>query len=196
VTDYPLPAVAKLTGMVTSWGDVKFFQAALTNTNYLQIGTGPGGAYILLPRAKGLSWANVRAFARRLYQDPTLGSQVSQTKVMVLDRSGQKGLGAQVTARLASLGYDMESPQTGSAQATSDVIDQSGGTGSAMVKALAPDLGLPALQTKADKAAKVHRIVLELGKDAVGVARTDLPPAEPGVPTSAGRVFRVGSFSP
>jgi len=196
VTDYPLPAVANLAGMVTSWGDVKFYQAALSTNNYLQAGTGRGGTYILLPRNNALSWGEIRAFARRLWQNPTLGTAQSQTEVMVINRSGQDGLAGQVTARLRALGYEVDTPETGAVKATSGVVDQSGGKGGALAAALGPDLGLPTLKMTAGSRTDPGRIVLELGKDALGVVRTDLPPAESGVPTSTVGVEHVGSWSP
>ena len=195
-TDYPLPAVTGLVGMATSWNDVKFYQAALSTSNYLQVGTGPNGTYLLLPRTDDLSWSSVRAFARRLWQDPVIGTELSQIEVLVRNRSGNADLGGSVSARLEALGYELDPTEKGSALAATRVLDQAAGEGSAIVAELASDLGLPALQVTKDATASPKRVVLELGQDAVGVVRTDLPPAEAGVPTSKVGVTKVGSWSP
>jgi LytR cell envelope-related transcriptional attenuator len=138
----------------------------------------------------------VRAFSRRLWHDPALGAALSITEVLVRNRSGDSDLGSQVSARLEALGYEVDPTDKGSILAETRIIDQSGGTADVIVAKLIQDLGLPALEMAEAAAADPKRVILELGKDAVGVVRTDLPPTEASVPRSAGGVSHVGSWSP
>ena len=112
--------------------------------------------------------------------------------MLVRNRSGSADLGAKVSARLAALGYELDPAEKASTLAETRVLDQSAGAGSVIVDALARDLGLPTLKVTKDATADPKRLVLELGKDAAGAARTDLPPAETGVPTSGVGVAHLG----
>jgi polyisoprenyl-teichoic acid--peptidoglycan teichoic acid transferase len=192
VTDYPLPAVANLLGFITSWSNVQIYQAALSTSNYLREATGPSGTYILVPRSKGTSWSAVRAFARRLWNDPEAGMAMASTEVLVVNRSGQDGLAGAVSDRLAALGYEVAPPETGTVQAKTDVLAQSGGQAGALIGALSSDLALPALRSTADKPSDPGRVVLELGQDAPAVVNASQPPADPSAPTSEVGVAHFG----
>jgi anionic cell wall polymer biosynthesis LytR-Cps2A-Psr (LCP) family protein len=67
-TNYTVPSALQIAQLAVGWGDVRFYQAALTNENYLADSAGPEGTYILVPDSPEGSWAQVRAFARRLWQ--------------------------------------------------------------------------------------------------------------------------------
>jgi LCP family protein required for cell wall assembly len=71
-TNYTIPDVASLSQLVVGWQDVRFFQTALTTANYLEDATGPYGAYIAVPNSPDHSWAQIQAFTRRLWNDPTV----------------------------------------------------------------------------------------------------------------------------
>src|SRR6185437_3881374 len=55
-TNYAVPAVTQLSQLALDWKDVHFYQTALTIGNYLEEGTGPDGAYLLVPSSPDHSW--------------------------------------------------------------------------------------------------------------------------------------------
>jgi hypothetical protein len=69
-TNYSIPDVAQLSQLLLDWKDVTFYQTALSIDNYLEPGTGPEGTYILVPNRPDHSWGQIRAFVRRLWNDP------------------------------------------------------------------------------------------------------------------------------
>src|SRR5579884_3310160 len=91
-TNYAIPAVTKLSALLADWQNVQFYQTALTTDNYLEVATGPDNAYLLVPSAPEHSWAQIRAFVRRLWNDPAAGVAMASTTVIVRNNSGSSGL--------------------------------------------------------------------------------------------------------
>src|SRR5205814_1976860 len=91
-TDYSVPAASQLADLVLGWRGARIFQTALTIDNYLEEGTGPQGAYVLVPNGSDHSWSQIRAFGRALWADPLTGLAMASTKVVVVNRSSVPGL--------------------------------------------------------------------------------------------------------
>ena len=195
-SDYTLPSPSDLARLILAWKDVRVYQATLTTSNYMQVGTGPDDSYILLPRAPGASWAQIGAFARRLWADPALGQALGDTTVAVINRSGRPGLAKQVGDRLAALGYVVSGVADGSAVAQSILLDRSGGLAEPLLSSLARDLGLEASRTVVEPAGLRPQVVVELGQDAATQIVTDLPPSDREAPSSAWGVRIFGDWVP
>ena len=167
-TNYALPSVVQFAQLALGWKDVRFYQTALTNQNYLADSTGPEGTYILVPDAQDHSWARVQAFAQRLWQDPEVGVAMSNTEVVVENDAGVAGLAGRVGTELDKLGYRVGIPITGTVATHSGVVDQAGGAGKALVRGLEADLHLKLSEVQSAATSDPARITLKIGSDAAG----------------------------
>lgn len=140
-TNYAVPAVTQLSQLILDWKDVRFYQTALTVDNYLEEGTGPDGTYLLVPNTPNHSWTQVRAFVRRLWNNPAAGVEMASTTVIVENDSGAAGLATRLSEDLMGLGYQVD-VRTGSPRATTDIVDKTGGQAGAMIAQLQQDLML------------------------------------------------------
>jgi LCP family protein required for cell wall assembly len=193
-TDYSLPNATQLGQMILDWKDVQIYQTALSTTNYLQEGTSADGGYVLVPSAPGQSWSQVRAFGRRLWDDPALGVAMARTKVAVVNRSGSDGLASRVAASLLKLGYQVGDVSTDTYQARSRLIDRTDGQAAPLARQLRTDLDLPSLALAPDAPTDTPEVVLELGADAADLALA--VPTDLAAPTSSFGVVNVGSWIP
>lgn len=164
-TNYALPSVVQFAQLALGWKDVRFYQTALTNQNYLVDSTGAEGTYILVPDSPDHSWAWVQAFAQRLWRDPELGVAMANTEVVVENDANVAGLAGRVGADLDKLGYRVGAPITGSLQSHSGVVDQTGGEGKALVRGLEADLHVKLGETQAAAGSDPARITLKIGSD-------------------------------
>lgn len=169
-TNYSVPSALQIAQLAVGWGDVRAFQAALTNENYLTDSTGPEGTYTLVPDSPDRSWAQVQAFARRLWQDPELGAAVANAEVVVENDSGVAGLAGRVGTRLSKLGYRVGTPVTGTASSHSEIVDQSDGQAKALARGLEADLQVKLGEPKAGQKQGPGRVILRIGSDSGGVA--------------------------
>jgi LCP family protein required for cell wall assembly len=170
-TNYTIPAVEGLSQLALDWKSVTIYQTALTIDNYLVEGTGPAGTYILVPGSPDHSWAQTRAFARRLWQDPAAGAAMASTQIIVENDSGISGLGTRIGDDLAALGYKIGPPQDGSVRSTTHLLDQTSGAALPLEHQLGTDLGLGTLDVSAD-ATSSNELILQLGQDAADVRIT------------------------
>ncbi len=115
-TNYNVPTAVQTAQMAMEWKDVRFYQAALTNENYLTEATGLGGAYILVPRTPDFSWSQVWALTRRLWQDPELGAALANTEIVVENNAGAAGVAGMLGTVLSRLGYRVGTPAGGGRQ--------------------------------------------------------------------------------
>ena len=194
-TNYPLPSVAQLGQFVTDWNNVRFYQTALTNQNYLAEANGPVGTYILVPDQSNYSWEQIRAFARQLWQDPALGVAMANTEIIVENDTGVPGAGGRLGTALAKLGYRIGTPTTGTARTGSRVVDGTGGDGQAIVRQLQADLKVQLLEAQSEGPAATGKITIQLGSDDVSLAGLSVP-ADPAAPSSAVGVVQAGGWSP
>ena len=193
-TDYALPDAPQIGKLALEWRDTRIYQTALTLGNYLDEATGPGGAYILVPNEPEQSWERVRAFARRLWQDPAAGLAMADTKVTVENDSGVNGVAANVTEALAKMGYRVNEPLTGTVRPDSRLIDRSGGSGKTLVAQLERDLGHK-LTLVAGSPTTPGDVVLAVGAADADLA--DLRVAEDSTaPLSAAGLVAVGVWRP
>ncbi|TAK35399.1 MAG: hypothetical protein EPO21_05995 [Chloroflexota bacterium] len=201
-TDYPILEVGQLSQFLLGWKDVRIFQAALTTDNYLASGTGPGGAYVAIPSSADHSWSQIRAFARRLWEDPASGVAMAETKVVVVNNTGEPSLAARLSTALAKLGYRVGIPVPGQPRAESRLIDRTGGKASALAAQLEKDLGVQFQQVTEAPVGKAAEVVLELGMndkslaDLVVPADGDAPYSTVGVENFAGWVPWIPEPSP
>src|SRR5262249_17181400 len=136
-----LPGGAQLAEMLADWKSVQVHQTALTLDNYLTEGTGYEGMYILVPRLEGRSWAQVRAFAQRLWDDPAAAVARSRTPRTVVKRSGADGVAAKLSTVLGRMGYVLRPPLPGTTRDASRLLDRTGGKVAPLFAALQKDLG-------------------------------------------------------
>jgi len=195
-TDYPLPAAGDLARLAVAWGDVRIHQATLSPGNYLREATGPDDAYVVVPRAPDASWATIRAFARRLWADPALGQAMSETTVVVVNRTGELGLAGRVCDRLGALGYAVADPASDAVRARTVLRDRTGGRAGPLLEALARDLGLQAPEVVVEPAQQAPQVVLEVGEDALGQIVTDAPTVDAEAPSSGVGVRVFGQWVP
>ena len=192
-TNYTLPSIAQFTQLAMDWKNVKFFEAALTNTNYLMEATGPQGAYILVPNAPQQSWVSIRAMARRLWQNPELGAAMASTEIVVENSTGVAGVAGRVSDALAALGYHVGPPTTGPTRSTSQAVDRTGGESNALLSQLEADLGVHWSQVATEKGQ--GGITLQIGCEDAGLANLTVP-TDSSAPSSAVGVVHAGSWSP
>ena len=189
-TNYAVPDVAQLGQMALSYKEYRIYQTALTTGNYLAEGTGPGGTYILVPGTPDHSWAQIRAFVRRLWEDPATAVATANTSLTVYNDSGQPGVGGQVSAALAALGYRVAPPQSGDLRAQSVVVDRAGGRAKLVVAQLEKDLGI-SLPVTPGAVGLADELWLAIGVDDADLG--DIAVAEDDTaPTSAVGVRAVG----
>ncbi len=165
-SNYPLPAAGGLTQLILDWKDVQIYQTALTGANYLEEATGPDGAYLLVPNAPDHSWAQIRAFARRLWKDPALGVAMAATTVAIENDSGAVGLDDRLATDLRRLGYQVEARGQGQLRARTVLVDQTGGAAAPLVRQLVADLTLPIDDRAESNESAPTQILLQLGSDA------------------------------
>ena len=194
-TNYAIPDVGQFSQFALDWKDVKTYQTALTIGNYLAEGTGPGGAYVLVPNTEGASWAQIRAFARRLWQNPAAGVAMANTRITVVNCTGEPGAATQLSGVLAKLGYRVGSPVTGETRAKSRLLDGTQGEARPLAEQLTRDLGLQVLEVAEGPGLRSDEVVLELGTNDVGLATLEAP-IDNAAPSSAPGVQVFGSWVP
>jgi LCP family protein required for cell wall assembly len=192
-TNYAIPDLAMLSQLALDWKDVSFFQTALTTDNYLEDGTGPQGTYIVVPSSPDHSWAQIRAFARRLWSDPAAGVAMSNTSIVVENDTGTPGVAGRVTEALRQMGYQVEDPTTGSTRATTEIVDQSDGKGTPAIQLLESDLALDNVAITEGTPNDAGQIVVELGADQSDLMVT--PSLDRTAPFSLFGVLRFGVWS-
>ncbi|MHB1133846.1 MAG: LCP family protein [Chloroflexota bacterium] len=193
-TDYALPDAPQFAKLALDWKDMRIYQTALTLGNYLNETTGPQGAYIVVPDAPGQSWAQVRAFAQRFWQDPAAGVAMANLKITVENASGKTGLASSVSESLRQMGYRVNEPVTGdSTLGVSRLVDRAGGQAKALGPQLERDLK-QSLQVSSNQAA-LGDALLQLGSDAVALADLRVA-ADAGAPTSSAGVVGSGGWAP
>jgi len=191
-TNYSVPDVAQLGQLILGWKDVKIYQTALTTSNYLEDGTGPDGTYITIPNAPGHSWAPIRAFVRRLWQDPPVGVAMASTTIVVENDTGVPGVAGRVSDSLIKLGYQVGDPISGPRRDHSQLVDQSAGKATLLIKQLQGDLGLKSLVVSSAPPTDAGGLVLELGADAADLSVS--VPEDSQAPTSIVGVVKFGQW--
>ncbi len=192
-TNYSLPSAAQFTRLAMDWKNVKFYQVALTNANYLTEGTGPRGAYILVPDSPRQSWAPIRAMARRLWETPGLGAAMVSTEIVVENSTGVAGEADRLSDALARMGYRVGIPTTGPASSSSRVVDRTGGEGDALISQLETDLRIHWSRVTPEKGQ--GGITLQIGSHDADLANLAVP-TDTSAPSSATGVVRAGSWVP
>lgn len=194
-TDYAIADVGQLGQFILGWKDVQVYQTALTQGNYLEVSTGPGGAYILVPDAADRTWAQIRAFVRRLWQDPAAGVAMAESRIVIVNATGQPRVGGRLSAVLTRLGYRVAAPQTGAQRAESRLVDRTGGRAKPLVGQLERDLGISFSEVAAAITTNSDDLVLELGMNDAHVADLEVA-ADDAAPSSAFGIRRFGGWSP
>ncbi len=194
-TDYAITDVSYLSQFLLEWKDVHIYQTALTPENYLRPATGPSGAYVLAPSAPDHTWAQVRAFARRLWQDPATGVSIADTKVVVVNDTGVEGLATQLTEVLSKLGYNVGTPVPGQLQAESRLVDRTGGKADLVVGQLERDLGIHFQETAKASGGSSGELVLHLGSNNKSLTNLVVP-ADSAAPSGAPGIENFGGWSP
>ncbi len=190
-TNYEMPDTAKLAQLILGWRDVTIYQTALTTGNYLEDATGPDGAYVVVPSAPDHSWAQVRALARRLWEDPATGIAMASTPIVVENDSDVAGLATRTSVALARLGYRVGAPISGSALSRSRLEDRTGGNAAPLIQRLTADLGLGDLDvTDPPSDDSDGEILLRLGADATNLSLS--PPNDPSAPSSVVGIEKFG----
>lgn len=195
-TNYGIPDAAQLSQLALDWKNVKIYQSAITIQNYLEEATGPDGAYILVPSSPDHSWAQIEAFAQRLWKSPETGAQIATTSIRVENDSGVPGAGGRLSDNLLKLGYSVKDPTTGPVRAESQVLDRTPDGAPLVIQQLDADLGThltvttdPSLAAGSDDA----MLVLQLGEsDADRSVATAVP--EEDAPSSLTGVLRFGAW--
>ena len=193
-TNYSLPSVAQLTQLAMDWKNVKFFQAALTNSNYLVEATGPEGAYILVPDAPGQSWAPIQAVIKRLWDTPELGVAMMETEVVVENCTGMAGAASRLSDALKRLGYRVGTPTTGPTRADSQAVDRTDGAGAQLLDRLGSDLGIKWSQIVREQS-RQGGIVLRIGSGDAALSNLSVPTMS-SAPSSAYGVTLAGTWTP
>lgn len=204
-TNYAIPAVAQLSQLILDWKDVRFYQTALTENNYLEEGTGPDGTYVLVPSAPDHSWTQVRAFVRRLWSNPPVGVAMASTIVIVENDSGSAGLATRVSEDLIGLGYQVD-VRNGSLRETTDIVDHTGGKVGPLIDQLQQDLllqnanvvspaadissGTVGMSTPDDSS----NLVVQLGADEANLSIS--VPEDTSAPSSTVGILKFGAWMP
>ncbi|MGH2459847.1 MAG: LCP family protein, partial [Chloroflexota bacterium] len=204
-TNYAIPAVSQLSQLALDWKDVRFYQTALTENNYLEEGTGPDGTYVLVPNTPDHSWAQVRAFVRQLWNNPAAGVAMASTTVIVENDSGSAGLATRVSTGLVALGYQVD-VRDGSLRETTDIVDHTGGHAGPLIAQLEQDLQLrdtnvvsPADGTAAGAVGlaapdQSSNLVIQLGADEANLS-VSVPP-DTTAPSSTVGILKFGAWVP
>jgi LCP family protein required for cell wall assembly len=164
-TNYAVPALAEMTKLVLDWKDVQIYQTALSTDNYLEVGTGVDGEYLLVPDESEHTWAQIRAFARRLWNDPEAGVAMASTTIVVEDAGAPAGEVNRVRTNLMRLGYQVGPTVEGTARQDSRLVDRAGGTLSALINQLTDDLQGGSLAVANESGSGSDELVLQLGVD-------------------------------
>jgi hypothetical protein len=193
-TNYSAPDAAQLSRLILDWKDVTIYQTALTAQNYLEVATGPDGAYILVPSSTDHSWAQIAAFTRRLWQDPATGVAMAGTTVIVENDTGVAGVAGKVSTALEKLGYQVGDPTTGPVQPRSQLVDRTAnGAGAVLGKSLQSDLGI-SFDVSAEPAVNgPSAVVLHLGSADADLAPS-VPPSDQPAPFSVAGVEYFGDW--
>ncbi|MCL5266369.1 MAG: LCP family protein [Chloroflexi bacterium] len=194
-TNYPITAAPQLSQLILEWKDVHIYQTALTTANYLAEGTGPGGAYVLIPSAPDHSWAQIRAFARRLWQEPATGVAMADTRIVVVNNTGDPGLATRLSELLMKLGYRVGTPQPGQERAESRLIDRTGGKAKLVAAQLEKDLGVHFQEVAETPAGNPDELVLDLGANDKSLADLSVP-VDSAAPSSAPGVENFQGWAP
>jgi len=189
-TNYTVPDAAQLSQLILGWKDVKIYQTALTTNNYLEDATGPAGTYIAVPNSPDHSWAQIRAFARRLWQDPAVGVATAATTVVVENDTGLPGVASRITDDLIRLGYNVGAPTSGTVRVQSRLLGQSGAATSLVAQQLEKDLGLAQLDVADPPESDSNTLILQLGTDEANL--TVSVPDDPSAPFSTVGVVAFG----
>ena len=120
-TDYHLPAVGELPGLVGSLRDLRIFEASLTSSDYLRSSTGPNGTYILLPAAGAGQWGQVRGLVKTLVADPELGRAIASHEIDVVNGTDGANAAA-LEGYLESGGYRVRAVRKAPTQASTTIV--------------------------------------------------------------------------
>jgi LCP family protein required for cell wall assembly len=194
-SNYGIPDVAKLSQLILSWQDVKIYQSALTDQNYLEVATGPDGTYALVPGSPDHSWSQIQSFVKRFWNDPASASAMAQTTIVVENDTGVPGTATRVSAILSQLGYNVGTPTSSATIQQSRLVDQDGQVAPALARLLAKDLQLTDLPTATDLTAPANSVVLQLGADDLTAADLVVPVDER-VPLSVVGIEKFGEWAP
>ncbi|HEX9016131.1 MAG TPA: LCP family protein, partial [Chloroflexota bacterium] len=192
-TNYSVPSAAQLAQLAADWRNVRFYQAALTNQNYLVSATGPQGTYILVPDTQGNSWADIQALCKRLWKDPETGTAMANTQIVVENDTGVAGVATKLGAVLSRMGYQIGTPTSGAVRRGSRVLDGTGGDSAALVKQLESDLKFSPAEASEDTGKAV--ITIQLGSDDIALADIKVA-VDTTAPTSAYGIAAAGSWEP
>lgn len=113
-TDLSLGETQRLAKIVRDIPSTAVTSKVIDNSNLLYDTTGPGGAYILLPKAG--DYSDIRAFASELVNGAELRGEAA--KLEVLNASGRSGVAAQEAADLTEAGMTI----TGTANAPESAV--------------------------------------------------------------------------
>ena len=129
----------------------------LDNSNYLYDSTGPGGAYILLPRAG--DYSDIREFTAQLINGPTIRAEAGRIELQ--NASGREGLAKFESDALTGYGYSIvattNAPQVGP---TTVIYDFTGGKKPQTIAYLEKRFGVKAVkQTAADPNIEIRVVI-------------------------------------
>jgi LCP family protein required for cell wall assembly len=165
-TNYTIPDGAGLSKLALDWKNVHIYQTAITNQNFLEDATGPDCTYTIVPRSSTHSWAQIRGFMRKMWDNPAVGATISQVHIVVENDTGQAGAATRASTVLSALGYNVDPPVSGTVRTTSRVIDPSGRqVARALLPSFAQDLGLKNLESFDDTVDPTAPLLLQLGSN-------------------------------
>jgi LCP family protein required for cell wall assembly len=193
-TNYAMPALTEMTKLILDWKDVQIYQAAISTDNYLEVGTGADGEYLLIPSESEHTWAQIRAFARRLWNDPEAGVAMGSTSIVVEDDGAASGDVNRLRTNLERLGYQVGPTVQGIARQDSRLVDHTSGNLSALINQLTDDLQGGPLAVADDSGSGSGELVLQLGADSgrFGVST----PLDRSAPLSIVGVDKFGIWAP
>lgn len=174
-TDYGIGDVTQLSQLILGSKDVRIYQTALTNQNYLNAATGPNGTYALIPATPDGTWSQIRAFMRRLWEDPATGVAMADTRIVVVNDTGQSGAASRLSEALVKLGYRVGTPEQGGGHDKSRLVDRTGGRAKPVAAQLQKDLGVHLEETSETSEANSNELVLDLGANDKGLADLTVP---------------------
>ena len=192
-TNYDVPVLTQIGQLLSDWKSVEIYQAALTGANYLENATGPEGAYVLVPTAPNHSWSQIRALGRHLWENPAQGIAMAESEIIVINRTGQVGVGGQVTALLTKLGYRTKLPDSGTTSAETRLLSRPGGFSASLATRLASDLHLRSLPIVENMELAKGEIRLELGSEELRIVRIS-DPADANAPSSSTGLVRYSGW--
>ncbi|HEY8475955.1 MAG TPA: LCP family protein [Chloroflexota bacterium] len=194
-TNYSIPAVAQLGQLALDWSGVRIYQTALTQENYLEPARGYGGASVLVPSTPDRSWAPIRAFARRLWEDPATGVAMAENRVVVVNNTGVAGAAGRLSEILRRFGYRVEAPVNGVPRDESRLVLRPGAESAELVAAgIERDLGTRLVRAVEAAGAVDAELVLELGRNDLHLLDVE-PPADGEAPASAVGLEQPGEES-